>query len=45
MEVTITPGTGPDEGYLGDITIDIEEPGTVDVESTFDTSGVPERSD
>jgi hypothetical protein len=44
-DVTITPGTGPATGYLGDITIDIKDPGTVDVESTFDTSGVPTKSE
>jgi hypothetical protein len=45
VDVTITSGTGPATGYLGDITIDIKDPGTVDIESTFDTSGVPTRSE
>ncbi len=41
-DITVTPGA---KGHLGDITIDIEEPGTVDIESTFDTSAVPRKSE
>jgi hypothetical protein len=44
IDVTITAGSGPAEGYLGDITIDVKELGTTEIESTFDTSGVPEKS-
>lgn len=41
VEVTITEGA---KGYLGDIIIDLKEPGMTEVESTFDTTDVPEKS-
>ena len=44
IKVTITPGTGPATAFLGDITIHMDEPGTTEIESIFDTSDVPEKS-
>jgi hypothetical protein len=44
VKVTITPGTGPATGYLGEITINIKETGTAEIESVFDTTGVPVKS-
>ncbi len=44
IEVVITPGTKPATGYLGEIVIDLKEPGTVKVDSEFDDSGKPEKS-
>jgi hypothetical protein len=40
--VVITPGP---IGYLGAVTISIKEPGTITIESSFDTSGAPRRSE
>lgn len=43
-ELIITPDPVPPKGHLDAIDIDLSEPGVTEVESTFDTSDVPEKS-
>lgn len=44
-ELIITQGTEPLNGYIGDLIISIKNPGAINVESNFDTSAVPVKSE
>lgn len=44
VKIAITPGAGLATGQVGEITVHLKEPGTIEMESDFDTSGVPEKS-
>lgn len=42
IDLAIFPGTTPPDGHLKTITLQVEEPGTLTVESTFKTEDMPE---
>jgi hypothetical protein len=44
IDVVITPGTTPADGFLGILTIGIGSPGSMTVETVFDTGSVPNKS-
>ncbi|MBN1758671.1 MAG: hypothetical protein JW863_10155 [Chitinispirillaceae bacterium] len=43
-ELIVTPDPNPPKGYIGTIDINITEPGLMEIETVFDTSGVPKKS-
>lgn len=44
IDVVITQGTTPADAFLGTISIGIGAPGTMNVETSFDTGSVPKKS-